>query len=79
MSEDNGLHLDMLINKKRGGGGGTSRLECHTLKRDLSIFYEHAMKSTIITSDLQNFCKYASIKLDKIITNYEKIKINKLD
>ena len=77
-NDGNQLYLDMLINKKRNKTNNV-RIECPTLKRHLSNFYEHAMKNANITDDLHNFCKHVEKKLDKIMPSYEKNKINKLD
>jgi hypothetical protein len=79
-NNDNFLHLDMLINKsKRKINKNSNKVECTTLKNLLSNFYDHSMKNTYITDNLPIFCEYVAKKLDKIIPNYEKKNLGKLD
>ena len=74
------LYLDMLINKsKRRGHKESNKIESTKLKSLLSIFYDQAMSNPYITDNLPMFCEYAAKKLDKMIPNYEKKNLGKLD
>ncbi len=74
------LYLDMLINKsKRRNHKESNKIESTKLKSLLSNFYDHSMNNPYITDNLPFFCEYVAKKLDKIIPNYEKKNLGKLD
>ena len=73
----------MLINKSKRrnhkDSHNSGKIDCTKLKSLLSNFYDHSMNNPHITDNLPFFCEYVAKKLDKIIPNYEKKNLVKLD
>ena len=76
------LYLDMLVNKSKRKSNKVekvAKVESTKLKSLLSIFYDQAIDNPYIIDNLPFFCEYVEKKLDKIIPNYEKKNLGKLD